>query len=770
MEHQPIFDADNNPSSDAAHSSALHSASAPARVKLTVEAPPGACLEVEVEARTPEGRVIGRHVFTLKDGEQAQAVLPDLAFPAVSGGRAARLAWFWTRVRKLADSWAAVLVWSALAIYAVTRLVALDAFPIYFFTDEAVQTVLASDFLRDHLHNYDHEFMPAFFENGAQYNLGLSVYLQVLPYLLLGKSIWITRGAAALTTLAAAFALAGIAKRALNLRFPWLAVLMLSITPAWFLHSRTAFETSLAVTCYAVFLYFYIEYRCRDPRYLYGAIVMAGLTFYSYASARLVIAVTALLLVVIDARYHWQQRKMLPLALGLVVLMALPFLRFLVNHPLETTWQMRLLGSYWISNDYSLMEKIGIYAGKYLKGLDPLYWYLPHDQDLPRHTMLGYGHLGKTMFPLGLLGVGLAVARFRQPAYRVLLVAVLAAPSGAAMVDLGITRALTMVIPMALLTAAAVSWLVEWLLARYRNLSPVVVGVPLFLLLAVWNFWMLGDALKNGPTWYNDYGLSGMQYGARQLFGEVKEYIQANPGVKLIVSPSWANGTDVIARFFFGDVPPFQMGNADGYYTEIKELDDQTVFVLTKEEYEAIPRNKFEEVKVEKVLSLPDSRPGFYFLRLRYAPNIQEIMAAEVAARLKPVEGSILLDGLDVQVTYSRLDMATLAEVFDGKEGTLVRTDKINPFQLHLTFPDPRRVQQVRVMVGGVPTRVTVRAWEDQVAQPITISQDLEQEPNPRYAVLDFGRELRATEMQIEVLSVMDGPEAHVHVWEVILK
>mgnify|MGYP000604457967 CR=1 FL=1 len=738
---------------------------APTRVKVVVETRPGTRLEVEVEARAPDGRLVERHTLLLGGGEGAAPALPAArGWPLWARSVAARL----RQLARLA-AWQDALVWAALVVYALTRLIGLDAFPIYFFTDEAVQTVLAADFVRDGLKNYDQEFLPAQFENGAQYNLGTSVYLQVIPYLIFGKSIWVTRGTAALATLAAAFSVYAIARKVFRLRHAWLPVLVLSVTPTWFLHSRTAFETALATTFYALFLYFYLMYRCQNPRYLYGAVTMAALTFYTYNPARMVIVVSAVLLLAVDAPYHWRQRERLAGALGLAVLLALPYLRFLVNHPAETGWQMRLLGSYWIDPDLTTAEKIGMYVTKYLKGLNPLYWYLPHAQDLPRHTMRGYGHLGLLLAPLGLLGVGRAVYCIRQAEYRALLAAVLAAPAGAAMVEIGVTRALTLVIPMALLTALALAWVVEWAAAR-RKFSPARGMGAVFALLVVWNFGMLADGLRNGPTWYTDYGLAGMQYGARQLFGEVRRYLQANPGVKLIVSPSWANGTDVVARFFFNDPLPFTMGNADGYYSEERPLDDQTVFILTAEEYAVIPRAKFAEVRVEQTMSYPDGRPAFYFVRLKYAPNIHEILAAEAAERLKPLEETLLLDGVEVRVRYSRLDMGKINEALDGNAGTLVRTDRINPLLLELTFSDRRRVRQARLMVGGAPGRVVVQVWEEEGGQPVTAAQDLAQQPNPRYAMLDLGRELLAKQVRIELFSTMDGPDAHVHLWDVYLE
>lgn len=86
-------------------------------------------------------------------------------------------------------TWQSGLILLALLVYLATRLIALDSFPIYFFTDEAVQTVLAADLVHSNLQNYDEEMLPTYFVNGGQYNLGVSVYIQILPYLVDRKSV-----------------------------------------------------------------------------------------------------------------------------------------------------------------------------------------------------------------------------------------------------------------------------------------------------------------------------------------------------------------------------------------------------------------------------------------------------------------------------------------------------------------------------------------------------------------------------------------------------
>ncbi|HEX9018593.1 MAG TPA: glycosyltransferase family 39 protein, partial [Anaerolineaceae bacterium] len=364
-----------------------------------------------------------------------------------------------------AESLAGWLTWLALGLYAFTRLVALPAFPIYFFTDEAIQTVSAVDLITHHFYSPTGELLPTYFQNGSQYNLGVSVYLQVIPTLLFGKSIWVTRGTAALVTLLAAVSVGLVLQRIFKNPYPWLAVMVLSVTPAWFLHTRTAFETALAASFFALFLYFYLRYRADDPRWLFGALIAAALAFYSYSGMRPVLAVMGLLLLVSDGAYHWHHRRIMLAGIGLAVLLMLPLLRFLIAHPDASAWQMRLLGSYWLTSA-PLPQKLVDFALQYLRGLDPVYWYFPNTVDLSRHVMPGYGHLLRWSLPFGLLGLGMSLRHFREPAYRALLAAVLAAPAGAALVQVGITRILVMVIPMAVLTALGASAALEWLLAR----------------------------------------------------------------------------------------------------------------------------------------------------------------------------------------------------------------------------------------------------------------------------------------------------------------
>ena len=157
---------------------------------------------------------------------------------------------------------------------------------------------------------------------------------------------------------------------------------------------------------------------------------------------------------------------------------------------------------------------------------------------------------------------------------------------------------------------------------------------------------MLDDALRRGPTWYTDYGLYGLQWGAKELFeGAIPAFLAAHPGAALSVSPHWANGGDIFPRFF-GSPPQVRVGGIREYveqrYAEaVLPLPRNLVFV---EPAERPPRGAGKRevpdrghrphplpAEWEAGLSLPRGE-----LRARI---LAELIAREVAERRKPEYG-----------------------------------------------------------------------------------------------------------------------------------
>ncbi len=661
------------------------------------------------------------------------------------------------------------LLGAALLIYLFSRLVALAEYPIYFFTDEANQTLLALDFWRDGLRNYAGDFLPVYFKNVYQYNLSLSVYLQLLPALLFGRSIELTRGVPALVSALAPLWLALALRRVYASRYPWLAALFLAVTPAWFLHSRTAFETSLSVTFYCGFLYYYLRYRGGQLSAICPAVLAAALAFYSYSPAQVVVTWTAVLFFLTDLPYHWRSRRAVAGGFGLALACALPYLRFQLEHPAESLGHLHQLGSYWLAAS-SPLDKLGAYLGLYLRGLDAAYWLNP-GQDIARHTMDGYGHLLVWTLPFTLGGLGLALLRWRRWEYRTPLLAVLAAPAGAALVGLGITRLLFMVAPLALLAGLAASEGLEWL-ARRRLAWRAPLAAGLWLGLAGFNLFLLGDALRNGPTWSTDYGLGGLQYGARQVFGEALRYTQAHPGAQVEVSNTWTNGADVVARFLLPEGAPVGTTGIDAWLVEQRPLPQELLFILTPEEYARVmDSGKFRPPQLEGSLPTPDGQLGFYLVHLGYVENIAEIFRAELADRQSLQTGQLTLaSGEQLTVQYSRLDMGEIEHAFDGSPDTFIRSLAANPLRLRIQFAVPRPLRQVSLLIGGTASTLELEAGVPDETQPRSWQREVPAAAQSRRLVVDLEGTPTVSWLELRLKNTFDMEPGHVHLWEITIE
>jgi 4-amino-4-deoxy-L-arabinose transferase-like glycosyltransferase len=447
-----------------------------------------------------------------------------------------------------------------------------------------------------------------------KYSLGATVYLQVLPYLLFGKSILVTRMTAVLAATLGAVAVGLLLRDLFGYPHGWAGVLLLGLSPAWFIHARTAFETAVAVAFYGVFLYSYLRYLYGSPNYIPLAGIAAALTFYSYNPARIVILATLGFLVVVDLRTHWANRRLL-FRNAWLVLLIVPYLRFQSAHPFAEIDHLYLLNSYWVQ-PISLLSKIRIFLQEYLRGLSPLYWYLPHTQDLVRHVMRGYGHIFWITFPFALLGLFHSLKNIRQPGYRAVLVALGCAPLGGALVETFVTRSLFFLIPATLLTGIGLALTHAWLAERLKVGWALPVG--LFVVLAAGNFFLLRSALLDGPTWFEDYGLYGMQYGAAQVFGEVAKEAAQDPDREFVISPHWTHGLSMLVRFFLEDPVPVVWGVVDDYLEFDYPLDEASVYVMLPDEYNRARESpQIAGIEVEQIIWYPNGQPGFYFAKIR---------------------------------------------------------------------------------------------------------------------------------------------------------
>jgi hypothetical protein len=237
------------------------------------------------------------------------------------------------------------------------------------------------------------------------------------------------------------------------------------------------------------------------------------------------------------------------------------------------------------------------------------------------------------------------------------------------------------------------------------------------------------------------------------------------------VTTSWANGTDELFRFFLPEGFAFRAGTVDEYMQNGIPIGEEDVFILTSGEYErALASNRFAEIRVEKTLPYPDGTAGFYFARLRYIPNILEIIRAEKEEQSRPVEETIMLNGIAVQAVHSRVDNGTMASAFDRDPRSLIRSQTANPMVLDLSFDVPLRITAVDILIGGGPTRLTARIQPAAGGEAVEQSVEVPRSTYFRVLTLTLTEPVESSALYLEILTVGEGEPNHVHVYEMRLE
>lgn len=827
-------------------------------VNISADVPEGTVVHITMQVTDADGKILVQNsTFTSKAGAIAKA--PPAPRPQ------SRLAgWFVDRfssVKSSVKSLNVALFLGAIAAYAIIISFGIDKWPIYFFTDEAIHMNMIADFLRNGLQNYSGEFLPTFFIKEGWVN-GTSVYLQLLPYLIFGKSLIVTRLVSAFVTLLGATAIALLLKKVLNVKYYWVGLFLILTTPAFFLHARTAFEYAEVASFYCMFLYFYGRYRKGDMRSFYLAIVAAALCFYTHGLGQILTGSTGAMLFIIDFRYHIHRdrRKTILLGLVLAIILLLPFVRYYLGHPTEIADQVKRRNSYWSNSSLTTPEKMLEFLNHYFYGLNPMYWYLPNDIDFDRHIMVGPGianglmimfpfmvigfcqifktirsvaqRLGimvlivigplltstflhtfsfdrewrkdlifpqigpgtvvpwdSSVFPplglmmnilwpalvLTLIGLVLAFSKIRKPGHKLALVALLACPIPASVAAIGMPRMLWMTVPLAILTGIGLSAAVQWLEKRVKFVQPRFSAVGLFAVLVIVSLGLLRTALVDGPIWFQDYGLYGMQFGAKEVFQDrVLPVLLKDPNVNFVISPSWANGTEQFTDFFIPrDLQPrIRLGQPVDLMNDLNAF-GYTQFVATAPEFNNLLQDpKFNSgiQIIDPIINYPNGQPGFYVITVKPADNIGEILNEQHIANRTPIEDTMDFNGQIIRVRHSPLGSGTLQDIFDNDPDTLSRVEEANPYYIDLYPTTPLDTHSVVIKTGSLHNyTITIRLYPVDGGQPVEYVQTYADEPgkeippDPEVTIpFDKGPE-KASRIEIEIKDNLSGETSSIH-------
>lgn len=510
------------------------------------------------------------------------------------------------------------LLFAAIIIYSISHLTSLESFPIYFLADEAVQEVKADYLLHHGFKDESGKLFPLFFQRFTDlYNLGTSVYFHVPAVFLFGKTIWAVRATTVLVTIIGLVYLAGILRNIYKVKNYWLAILFPGIIPMFFLHSRTGFETAMATSIFIISIYYYLRYREGKSLSFFISLLFAALAFYTYSGIAATVISTFLLFALTDFPYHRKHLALLLLGFGLAMLLALPLYQFRKAHPDIVKRQFEIYG---IDSSVAFFSKenIGKIFSNYQIIFNPVFLFTYYPTYHPRHYIKNYGYLPDWALPVLLLGGLYLLYKIRDQNSRIILILLVTTPLNAAIIpDQGVTRLLALIIPITLLFGLAVKAFEE-IIRKFLHppIFSLLFSIGLFFFFFSSSYFFTLNTIRSAPYWFDDYGLYGMQYGARQLFEEI--HMQKNYYREVIVSTSFANAVDLFFPFFLTEDQQRHVRLVGvGHYPEIPSIDD-TLFIVDETEKIHLLSNKSLYRKIDLIKTLPDpnGHPLFYEFEL----------------------------------------------------------------------------------------------------------------------------------------------------------
>ena len=176
---------------------------------------------------------------------------------------------------------------------------------------------------------------------------------------------------------------------------------------------------------------------------------------------------------------------------------------------------------------------------------------------------------------------------------------------------------------------------------------------------------------------------------------------------------------------------------------------------------------KFKPIEVERVVPYPDGTPGFYFGRLAYEEDLEQILTQEREERSRPVEGGVDIGGQSVRITHSQLDMGQPSDLFDGDTFTLVRGLEANPLVFEFTFPEPRPITGLGADFASMDFTLTAKLFADANSEPKVYSETFRGlPPDPHVEMAFDGAPALVKKIRLEAQQLNPGNEVHIHVRE----
>lgn len=655
----------------------------------------------------------------------------------------------------------------ATTVAAVCLFNAIDSYPIYFFCDEALHVVEAQKLLDTGTDRFGKAW-PVFLEAFGMHELSLSVYLQMPFNYLFGFNEIAPRIRSGFCSVLLGIFLSLLTRPLTRIRVWWLWPLALVISSFWYLHSRTGFQLSLAGLCYGVFIISYLCWRERTSNWhcLAIAAVAAALGCYSYTATRGWVFCTTVLFLLLDWRLLLKSRKEVIKGVSPGILFMIPFAAVMIAHPdwllaryhnLANSWQLHAASESWIENTYNLLSP-GFWFGRELQ--------LTFDGG-ERHRVAGLAYFPTALMPF--FGIGFVISLLKRsvfPRFHIAAIA-LSGVFPAVTLEINPLRCLPVWFAIVILIFEGTNWVLEKCIQFSSILKEAGGGLVLafFALISVYQHaW----AVVSSPSYVTDYDGGGLQFGALELGQWMKENSihpsRVRLGLDIYLQPHIT--TAVVAGTDFGAyryLVPGSLCSSDVAETDL--ADRSALWVTRLRSDKLIEPGCPVTAVVRKIISTPTGIPSLYVYSLEAGSSLKEYLDQKKFERRNLRDSVGEIEGIPVNVRHNESNLGSIAEIFDGKQQTLMRTRGVNPAVLEITVPEALRKRSWILSVSHSRYSVVAVIPSGQNSRPCKQEGVVNAEP-PVVNFLCDTKDLDVPSLTFVVTIFWAGADSPVHISE----
>jgi 4-amino-4-deoxy-L-arabinose transferase-like glycosyltransferase len=645
----------------------------------------------------------------------------------------------------------------------------IDSFPPYFFCDEAVSGLDAECLIKTG-HDSAGVAWPVVFRGLGEYALSATVYFQIPFNYVLGMNEESVRLRTVSTSLFGLGAVACFMWIWGYSRYAWIPFFVFSISPFWYLHSRTGFEYVAAAVFYIVFLCSYIHaVGDGKTKWLLAAAFFAGVCFYCYTPARGWIVCAVLLLGLVNWRYHWSNRRMCAAAIGLGLVVLCPFIVFSISDPDAAQRRLNAVGfgEFKALNTYNKFVHV---AEGYMAVLDPRYWFTLKGtlQGVgPRHYIPGLNSIPLWLVLFFALGAAVIIfcniSRIRQRSFVCFLLAV---PLPASVVTVNHERVMPVGAIYLLVCVIGLVWAFERLARYLPKRGWIVPGVAVVFSL-IYQFFFHAYVHKDSAARYGNYGFYGTQSGSRALYG----WILNNEKIfnKIYIAQGTFNGPEVMAGFYLPKgvyskvINGFQKNIWDGS----REITEKELWIASRDEIDEWRELRSPiQIRSLAILEDPAGNPLYEIVELSVQDGYSSWRYNKIAAkqlRKSTLEISVISVGKDrFTVSHPPFASGSIETLFRNQAGVVARVDEINPAMFIFKF-SPRVLKEMIVTLTHTSKAIiSINAVNDGVSELVDVKEFVSARGDSP-VIKFFLPDTPTSELRMTIYLSDSGPDASPH-------